>query len=452
MGRILVIDDEAGVRFGVRSFLQTHGFEVKEAASQRAAEEEFRQSPPDLALLDYSLPDGDGLELIGALKKIDERVPIVMITGHASIDLAVHAVKHGADHFIEKPLKLPALLVIVQRILESYRNRRKQVAVSVYVNRHQLDPFIGESAAMRVLTDEAHHVLDSHAPVLIQGETGTGKGVLAGWLHRHGPRAEEAFVDINCAGLSRELMESELFGHERGAFTGATSAKLGLLDVAHRGTAFLDEIGEIDPQLQPRLLKALEEKRFRRVGDVRDHSVDVRLIAATNRDLGRLAREGKFRSDLYFRINTIALTIPPLRKRPEDIPLLARRIAAGLRQGDVELTPRALRTLQGYAWPGNIRELRNVIERALLHARGAPVLDHADLRFGGESSEPSPASDEDLDLTLEELERKHVERVLRHENNSVEAAAARLGISRSALYQRLKRYRTQLPPPPELSS
>jgi len=420
----------------VRRFLEANGFDVNEADSPAAAENEFRTNPPDLAILDYGLPDRNGLELMPALKQIDERVPIVMMTGHGSIDLAVQAVKQGAEHFVEKPVKLPALLVIVRRVLESYRNRRRQVAASASEGRNRLDPFLGTSYVMQTFAEDAHRVLDSHAPVLIQGGTGTGKGVLAAWLHHHGPRAEESFVDINCAGLSRELMESELFGHERGAFTGAASAKLGLLDVAHRGTAFLDEIGEIDPAVQPRLLKVLEEQRFRRLGDVRDHAVDVRLIAATNRDLGALSRQGKFRADLYYRINTVSLTIPSLRQRIEDIPFLARQIAANLRAGGAELTPAAIHALQAYAWPGNIRELRNVIERALLHVNGR-ALDETDLRF-----ERTTDSDDDLDLTLDEVERKHIERVLRHESGSVEAAAARLGISRSALYVRLKKYRS----------
>jgi DNA-binding NtrC family response regulator len=440
----LVIDDEAGVRFGMRMFLQANGFEVFEAESAQAAEAEFRLRPPDLAILDYSLPQSNGLDLMPVLKRIDERVPIIMLTAHASIDLAVHAVKQGAEHFLEKPIELPALLVIVQRILESARNRRRQVAVSVREVRHQSDPFAGTSAAIQLLADEAHQVLDSHAPVLIQGETGTGKGVLAAWLHHHGPRAEEAFVDINCAGLSREFMESELFGHERGAFTGAASAKLGLLDVAHRGTAFLDEIGEIDPALQPRLLKVLEEKRFRRLGDVRDHLVDVRLLCATNRNLAHQSRSGGFRSDLYFRINTIALTIPPLRSRPEDVPVLARRVAQDLGHGNIDFTTDAVRALQAYSWPGNVRELRNVIERALLISGHSSVIAVRDLRFEAiASGEPFDDDDGEELLTLEEVERRHIERVLRREAGSVEHAATRLGISRSSLYQRLKRFRAE---------
>jgi transcriptional regulator with PAS, ATPase and Fis domain len=236
-------------------------------------------------------------------------------------------------------------------------------------------------------------------------------------------------------------VESELFGHERGAFTGASAAKLGLLDVAHRGTAFLDEIGEIDLQLQPRLLKVLEEKKFRRLGDVRDHLVDIRLIAATNRDLARRSREGAFRADLYYRINTISLTVPALRKRTEDIPILARQLANGLGH-DIDFTSDAIRAMEAYDWPGNVRELRNVIERAVLLSNRSPRITTSDLRFEATRFD---GNEGDEMMTLEEAERRHIERVLRHEHGSVERAAVRLGVSRSTLYQKLRRYRQSKP-------
>jgi len=440
-GSILVVDDDAYVRASLRGFLRERGYDVAEADCARAAESEFRQRPPDLAIVDHRLPDGNGVELIKLLHRIDERVPILMLTGHGSVDLAVLAVKSGAENFLTKPMDPAALLVVVQRVLDSFRDRRRTMATSAREARSRLDPFAGQSALVKKLLEQAHQVLDSHTPVLIQGETGTGKGVLARWLHEHGPRAGEAFVDINCAGLSRDLLESELFGHERGAFTGAATSKLGLLEVAHRGSAFLDEIGEIDLALQPRLLKVVEEKRFRRVGDVRSHNVDIRLIAATNRDLGRMAREGTFRSDLYFRINTIQLAIPPVRQRPEDVPAVARQILEHLGHGHaVELTTDALRAMQTYPWPGNLREMRNVIERAVLLSGGASRLAAADLRF-----DRVEAIDVPLDevVTLEEMERRHIEHALRVEGGSVDRAAARLGVSRSTLYQKLKRYREQ---------
>ena len=438
---ILIVDDEASARSGIADSLRMHGFQVVEAGTLHAGELAFRERSPDLAIVDQLLPDGTGLDLIKLLHRIDDRVPILMLTAHASVDLAVQAIKAGAENFLAKPIYPAALFVVVQRVLDSYRDRRRQVARTAHEVRSWLDPFAGESAAIRALLEQAHRVLDSHAPVLIAGETGTGKGVLARWLHEHGPRSEEPFVDINCAGLSRELLESELFGHERGSFTGAATSKLGLLEVAHRGTAFLDEIGEIAPALQPRILKVVEEKRFRRVGDVRSHSVDVRLISATNRELVRMVRDGSFRSDLYFRINTIQLVIPPLRRRPEDIPALARQVIEHLGLGrQIEVTPEAMTAMQAYAWPGNLREMRNVFERAVLLSRGAARFDVADLRF-------EPGSEDDAvpeAMTLEEIERRHVEHVVGLESGNIDRAAMRLGVSRSTLYQKLKRYRHEV--------
>jgi DNA-binding NtrC family response regulator len=438
VGSILIVDDDERVRTGISSFLRTRGFFLVEAETVHAAEHEFRERSPDLAIVDHRLPDGNGLDLIKALRRIDERVPILMLTGEHSFELAVQAMKVGAENFLTKPIYPAALLVIVQRVLDSYRDRRRQVTHSAHEVRSRLDPFAGESGLVRVVLEQAHQVLDSHTPVLISGETGTGKGVLARWFHEHGPRSEEPFVDINCAGLSRELLESELFGHERGSFTGAATSKLGLLEVAHRGTAFLDEIGEIALALQPRILKVVEEKRFRRVGDVRSHSVDVRLISATNRDLGRMARDGSFRADLYFRLNTIHLVIPPLRQRPEDIPALAREVIEHLGVGrTIEVTSEAIRAMQAYPWPGNLREMRNVFERAVLLSRGATRLDVADLRFEVIPDEGRGAEV----LTLDEMERRHIEQVLRLAGGNVDRAASHLGVSRSTLYQKLKRYR-----------
>jgi DNA-binding NtrC family response regulator len=436
---ILIVDDDDQVRAAIAGYLRSRGLAVFEAATMAAAEARFRDVSPDLALLEHRLPDGDGVELIRALRRIDDRVPILMLTPEPSVELTVRATKLGAENFLSKRLPAPALYLQVQRVLDSFRDRRRQVARTAHEARSRLDPFVGHSLLIRDLMAQAHQVLDSHTPVLIEGETGTGKGVLARWFHEHGPRAEEPFVDINCAGLSRELLESELFGHERGSFTGAATSKLGLLEVAHRGTAFLDEIGEIDLALQPRILKVVEEKRFRRVGDVRSHSVDVRLITATNRDLGRMARDGSFRADLYFRINTIHLVIPPLRRRPEDLATLARLVLDQVAPGrGLELASEAVAAIQAYAWPGNLREMRNVLERAVLAAGRAQGgrIEPADLRF-----EAMP--DHDEVLTLEEVERRHVEHVLRLEHGNVDRAAARLGVSRSTLYTKLKRYRDE---------
>jgi len=304
-----------------------------------------------------------------------------------------------------------------------------------------LNPFLGESAAIQRMKEAATKVANSQSPVLIQGETGTGKGVLATWLHESGPRAEESFVDLNCAGLTREFLESELFGHEKGAFTGAVSAKPGLLEVGHRGTIFLDEIGDIDPAVQPKLLKVLEEKKFRRMGDVRDRFVDVRLIAATHQDLRQLIESNAFRGDLYFRISTVPLAIPPLRERRDDIPHIARtilaRICSDMARTPVELSESAVERLRSYYWPGNIRELRNVLERSLLFTDGT-VLGPSDFSFEPQSQVRATAYQPDW--TLEELERFHISSAFAAEQQNVEKTARRLGIAKSTLYQKLKAF------------
>ena len=439
--RILVVDDEPGVRFGIRDFLELQGYEIEEAESCRDAQQTFRSLRPDVVIADYMLPDGTALDLLPRLKEIDSGIPLLVLTAHGSIDLAVRAIKEGAEQFLTKPLELPTLLVILQRLLQKQRNHNKQLASKSRQVRQAIDPFIGTSPAIRALADQAKKLLSTESPVLILGETGTGKGVLARWLHDNSPRAEEAFVDLNCAGLSRELLETELFGHEKGAFTSATASKQGLFEVAHRGTIFLDEVGDVDLQIQPKLLKVLEEKRFRRVGDVRDRQVDVRLIAATHQDLGVLVREKRFRDDLYFRISTIPLSFPALRERIEDIPTMAQylldKVAADLGRGELHLDQSCIQALQAYSWPGNIRELRNVIERAVLLSDQKHIT-LKDLHFDGHAQVGTPFLD--TRLTLVELEKQHIERVLNEERGRVERAAKRLGIPRSSLYQKIKKH------------
>jgi len=452
--KILIVDDEPGIRFGVRDFLEHEGLDVEEADSCAAAEKAVREFHPDAMVLDHMLPDGTALEVLPRIREIDATLPVVVLTGHATIDLAVRAVKEGADQFLAKPVELPALLVMLQRLLESQREKRRQAAGRARQAREAVDPFTGTSAAIRRLADDARKVAASSSPILIEGDTGSGKGILARWFHRNGPRADEAFVDMNCAGLSREFLETELFGHEKGAYTGAVNSKQGLLEVAHRGVVFLDEIGDLDPQVQPKLLKVLEEKRFRRLGDVRDRQVDVQLVAASHQNLPQLVQEKKFRSDLYFRISAIPLRVPALRERAEDIPVLARQLlealASDLGRRGLQLSAGAERALTSYSWPGNVRELRNVLERAALLS-GRDVLEASDLRFESagvlrpRDEPPAVAEPETAHLTLEELERTHIERVLRELAGRVTEASQRLGIPRSTLYQKIKRYGIVLP-------
>jgi transcriptional regulator with GAF, ATPase, and Fis domain len=285
-------------------------------------------------------------------------------------------------------------------------------------------------------------VLHSSSPILLQGETGSGKGVLANWIHRSGPRAKGPFLDLNCAGLSRDLLESELFGHEKGAFTSALNTKPGLLEVANGGTVFLDEVGDIDLQVQPKLLKVLEDRMFRRLGDVHDRSVDVRLISATHRDLLDLVRQQRFRSDLYFRLNIVPLRVPPLRQRPEDIPLLAQHFLQQFAQdsgrSEIRLQASAITALQQYSWPGNIRELRNVLERAVLITEHDSLSsDHLEFQPSNHDAQPWL---EGASGTLKQIEKAYIKMVLQNEGGSVERTAKRLGIARSSLYERIKRF------------
>jgi DNA-binding NtrC family response regulator len=442
--RILIVEDEPVVLFGIRDFLESRGFEVDEATSLEQTRAVYQRTRPDAVVLDYLLPDGNALDLLRELHEMDPQLPIIVLTGHASIDLAVRAIKEGAEHFLTKPVELPALSVVVERALENQRNRRRLAARQSSREREAVDPFIGTSATVRDLAREAAVAVRSAGPILIQGETGSGKGVLARWLHEQGPRRDEPFVDLNCAGLSREFLDSELFGHARGAFTGAVNEKKGLFEVAHRGTLFLDEMGDLDPAVQPKVLKVIEDKRFRRLGEVADRQVDVFLIVATNQDLARLVRDGRFRPDLLFRINTIPLAVPPLRERREDIPVLARRmleqLARDLGRPGRSLAAEALDALRGYSWPGNVRELRNVLERAVLRSEGEQIR-ASDLRFNPLLAEAPPTT---AGGTLADLEREQIEKVLHEERGRVVSAARRLGIPRSTLYQKIKEYRVDL--------
>ena len=446
--RLLFIEDDAAIRFAVRDYLEAHDFEILETDSCSAGEQLFQKERPDIVLTDYMLGDGTALELLPRLHAVNASVPVIVLTGHGTVELAVQAMKEGADDFLTKPVALPALHLILQRASERQRDRQQQQARQARQRRVAVDPFVGPSAAIQHLREQAERVATAERPILILGETGAGKGVLTRWIHTHGFRADQPFVDLNCASLPRELLESELFGHERGSFTGAVSQKTGLVELAHRGTLFLDEVGDLEPSLQPKLLKVLEEQSFRRVGAVRDRQVDVRLIAATHQDLSRLVGENKFRSDLYFRISTIPITVPSLRARVDDIPVLARqlldRLTMEIGRSRVELAPDALRAMAAYHWPGNIRELRNVLERGvLLSAR-------QELRAQYLSFEtfpaPSASSREgDLELTLDEVQRRHIVSVLESVRGHVEQAATRLGVPRSTLYQKLKAMQIVVP-------
>ena len=436
----LVVEDDRAIRRAVREYLEAAGYQVSEAETCEAARDEFRTSRVDIALVDYSLPDGNAIQLLRVFKTLDRDVPAIVLTAHGTIDLAVRAIKEGAEQFLTKPVDMPSLVAIMEKALEHRRNRRQLAGDQIGQSRQSFAPFLGRSRAVQELEAQALRVTGSHVPILILGETGAGKGVLARWLHHNGPRSREPYVELNCAGLTRDLMESELFGHEKGSFTGATSAKTGLIEVAHRGTMFLDEIGDMDITVQPKLLKVLEDRRFRRVGEVRERTVDVRFIAAANQDLMKKAEEKTFRQDLLYRINTVTLHIAPLRSRREDIPLLATTILSALARdmprAERTLTPDAIEALQEYAWPGNVRELRNVLEHAVLLTDG-PSIDAAALGLRQHQAVPVP---QDGDQTLKAVEIQEIVRALQAEGGHVNKAAQRLGVPRSSLYQKIRKH------------
>jgi DNA-binding NtrC family response regulator len=438
--RIIVGEDDQAIRGALVEFLESLDYEVIEAASCAAIREAFRESSPDAAVLDYSLPDGTALDLLPHLKQSHPTVPLILLTGNATVQLAVRAIKEGAEQFLTKPVEMSAIAVVLERALKNQRNQQKQLAGRAREKRESVNPFLGTSAAIRELEEQAQRLSASHCTVLIAGETGSGKGVLAKWLHDQSPRVEEAFVDLNCAGLGRELLESELFGHEAGAFTGAVQRKLGLFEVAQRGTVFLDEIGDMDLQVQPKLLKVLEEKRFRRLGDVQERQLDVRLIAASHENLAEQVRKKKFRSDLYFRVSTVAIRVPALRERLEDIPILAsqffERVAMDLGRQHLTISDQTMETLSGYSWPGNIRELKNVIERAVLLSAGETIRPR-DLHL---EFKEQAATENGPELTLSEVQRQHIQKTLEAERGNVARAASRLGVTRSTLYNKMKTF------------
>ncbi|MDZ7379619.1 MAG: sigma-54 dependent transcriptional regulator [candidate division KSB1 bacterium] len=443
---VLVADDEPAVRFGIREFLKGRSWQVTEAATASELWAKLAEQQPDVVVLDHRLPDGSALDILRALRERIPWLPVIVLTGFGTIQLAVEAIQLGAKQFLTKPVDLAALAALIERVDRERRAEAMLLANQENQSRQELSPFLGTSEAIRRVEAVAKRVAQSHAPVLLLGETGTGKGVLARWLHAHGPRGGNPFVDLNCAALGGELLQAELFGYERGAFTGADARKLGLVELAHRGTLFLDEMGEMDPGVQAKLLKVLEEQRFRRLGGVVDVQVDVRLISATHLDLAEAVKRRAFRADLYYRIAVVSLELPPLRQRRQDILPLAEAILRRFQTlpGSQRwaLTPDAQQALVEYDWPGNIRELRNVLERATLLAR-EPEITADQLALNVDPRQFQSSGDEeagDLALSLAEVERRHILKVLEAVGGDVAKAAEHLQLPRSTLYQRLHRY------------
>ncbi len=429
---VLVVEDDPLVQRTLSLLIEAAGHRTLMASGVVEAIEELRASGPDVILADHVLGDGDAFDLLRQLPEIDARVPLIVITGEGSIDLAVSAMKRGAWYFTTKPPRPAELLRLIESAVAEREGKPGE----------DFDLFVGPSPAVRSLAAQARRVAAADGPVLLQGETGTGKTIVARWIHRHSSRAAGPFVVVNCAGFSREVSDSELFGHEKGAFAGATTRKIGLVETADRGTLFLDEIGDLDIAVQAKLLGFIEDGRLTRLGGVEERRAEVRILAATQRDLRRLAAEGAFRRDLYFRVSRFPLHVPPLRQRPEDLPILVEGILASFapaRTRGVSLTAEALERLREHSWPGNLRELRNVVERAVLLGEGAR-LEAKDIRLEGTADAEAGQVAEGPAPMLADVERRHIERALAEEGFRVPQAARRLGIPRSTLYQRIREY------------
>ncbi len=449
---VLIVEDEPVLAKNIATFLSGCGFEARVAASAEGAQRELESFRPDVILLDFNLPGMDGLEAIGLLRDPDPRVKVVMMTGHASVELAVEAMKAGAYDFITKPVSLSKLKMTLEKLTGE---ERRTEALAYYRSRDArasgLDKLVGNCAAMQQLRASIGKVIagdemlrDGNPPaVLVTGETGAGKELVARALHFEGPRRDQSFVEINCAAIPAQLLESELFGHERGAFTDAKSRKIGLVETAEGGTLFLDEIGDLDLALQVKLLRLLEARSVRRVGALRDQSVDVRIVAATHRPLEAMVSEGKFRADLFYRIRMVHLAIPALRERGEDILLLADHYLAlhARRYGKegLALSPAVRRALLAHRWPGNVRELRNVVEQAVLMAPG-PVVESVDLDWLGAGGAASPAAAENTPLNLERVERDAIAKALESARWNVSQAARVLGVTRDVLRYRMEKH------------
>jgi two-component system NtrC family response regulator len=452
---ILVVDDESGIRnFLQRALVKEYGL-VEVADSAEAAEELRSRCHFNLLIVDVRLPGRSGLEWIEAIRSQGCDADVIFITAYAELNVTISALRFGAADFILKPFRLEQILSSVERCLE-----RRALQQENSVLRRQVDGFvdrlyggdgmIGQSEAMQNVERIITRIAPTPSSVLIQGETGTGKELAASAVHRFSGRSGP-FVPVNCVAISQELFESELFGHTKGAFTGAHISREGLFSVANNGTLFLDEISELPAALQAKLLRSLESRRVRPVGADREVAIDVRLIAATNQDLAYAVRRGKFREDLFYRLNVVTLQLPPLRERTGDIPELAafflETLSAELRRKPIQISTPDMQRLQSYAWPGNVRELKNVIERALLLGQ-LPWESFMTTREGEDAdpgTEPTAAAAFDVDLTLEQVEREHMLRVLDATGGNKSEAARRLGVSRKTMERKLRSWRAETP-------
>ena len=440
-GRVLLVDDEANIRRMLGALLREEGFDVAEAANGNAALLLVDQADPDVILLDLLMPPGpDGLETLARFRERGRLTPVIMMSGKAQLTDAVRAVKLGAFQFLEKPLTPEAVLVTVRAALELDRTRAQNRALHAELARRA--HLVGDSPALQQVRALIERVGPTEARVLITGESGTGKELVAAAVHAASRRASRAFVTVNCAAIPRDLVESEMFGHERGAFTGATERRLGRFELAHEGTLFLDEIGDLSAESQAKLLRTLETGELQRIGSETTLRVEVRLISATNRRLEEEVAAGNFREDLFFRVNVFPIAIPPLRERLEDLPALVAHLAGRVRPRQaVTFTPAALEAMRDYSWPGNVRELANLVER--LSILCGPTVDAAAvrgvLRGGGAPPVPAGALGLPLSEALDEYERGLISAAMTQAQGNVAEAARVLRTDRANLYRRMRR-------------
>jgi len=453
LGTLLIVDDEKNTRDGLRNALEDQ-FEVYVAADIAGALSTIEGDPPDVLITDLRLGGEDGMDLIDKVLKLPKPPVCIMMTAYGSVDTAVEAMRRGAYDFVTKPVNIDRLEILIQRAIRDRDLRRENVELRQQVEKKSgLESMIGSSPPMVEVFDTLRQVAPSRATVLIQGETGTGKELAARAIHQLSPRANKKFIAVHCKAFSAQLLESELFGHERGAFTGAFERRIGRFEQANGGTLFLDEIGEIDENTQVKILRALGERTFERVGGNQTITSDVRLVAATNKDLAKLVAEGKFRDDLYFRLNVVQVTMPPLRQRKEDIPLL---VQAFLKESAKEngkpyreLAPEAAACIIHHDWPGNVRELRAAVEHAVvmctsarIGVRDLPATVRQQTHVGFSVQQDSPTSD---GLNLHQTEQALILRALEESGGNRTEAAQRLGISRRTLHRRLRELKTSNP-------
>lgn len=444
--KVLVVDDEQSHRTMLKAVLSKEGYEIFEADDGISAIKAVEKEPFDLILMDIRMTDMDGIEAMREIKKISPAIPVVMMTAYASVKTAVEALKSDAYDYLTKPLDIEELKILIQKALEHYRLHEENVLLKERLaDRFDFSQIIGKSRPMKALFETLSLISPSDATVFIYGESGTGKELVANAIHQNSPRAEKAFIKVSCAALPETLLESELFGHERGAFTGAFSRKAGRFQLANGGTLFLDEVSEMSWATQVKLLRVLQEREFEPLGSTKTIQVDIRLIAATNKDLEAEVKEGRFREDLFYRLNVIPVRLPLLRERKEDIPILAehffRQYQERNRSGTKGFLPKTMDTMVRYDWPGNIRELENAIERAVLLCRGEYILPE-DLPpyVQGAENTGHPMVSVPSGMPLKEVEREVILQTLADTDGNRTHTAKMLGISRKTLQNKLKEY------------